>query len=148
MPIRKSTTMAVLALTALMGLGASRADAQVGHLKCTLTFTMKGWSIFYHRASGEGTVRCADGASMRVHLRAEGGGLTVGKSVESGFGQFSEVSSIHDLLGSYAVAQAHAGAVNSAQGEVMTKGPVSLALSAKGHGWELGVSFGEFKIEP
>lgn len=146
--MRKSTTVALLALTALMALGASRADAQVGHLKCTLTFTMKGWSIFYHRASGRGTIHCANGTSMSVRLRAVGGGLTVGKSVESGFGQFSDVSSIHDLLGSYAAAQAHAGAVNSAQGEVMTKGPVSLALSAKGHGWELGISFGEFKIEP
>lgn len=147
MPMLKSMTMAVLAAAVLTGIGAPRADAQVGHLKCTLNFTMKGWSLFYRRASGRGTIRCADGRSMDVRLFAEGGGLTVGKSVESGFGDFSDVSSIDDLLGSYVVAQAHAGAVNSAQGEVMTKGPVSLALSGKGHGWELGFSFGEFKIE-
>lgn len=84
---------------------------------------------------------------MNVRLFSEGGGLTVGKSVVAGHGEFSEVSSINDLLGSYVVAQAHAGAVNSSQGEVMTKGPVSLAISGKGHGWDLGISFGEFKIE-
>jgi hypothetical protein len=145
--MRRSMTMALLAATALSGLGASRAEAQVGHLKCTLTFTLKSWSVFYRSATGRGTIRCANGRSMNVRLRAKGGGLTVGKSVESGIGEFSPVSRIDDLLGSYVVAQAHAGAVNSAQGEVMTKGPVSLAFSGKGHGWGLGFSFGEFKIE-
>jgi hypothetical protein len=147
MLMRRSMTIAALAAAALTTLGASRADAQVGHLKCTLNFTMKGWSVFYRRATGRGTIHCSNGRSMDVRLFAEGGGLTVGKSVEAGHGEFSDVSSIDSLLGSYVVAQAHAGAVNSAQGEVMTKGPVSLALSGKGHGWELGFSFGEFKIE-
>ena len=147
MPVRKSTMMVLLAAAVLLGLAAPRAQAQVGHLKCRMTFTLKGWSLFYRKATGSGTIRCANGSSMHVRLRSVGGGLTVGKSIESGFGEFSEVSSIDDLLGSYIVAQAHAGAVNSAQGEVMTKGPVSLAISAKGHGWGLGFSFGEFKIE-
>ena len=84
---------------------------------------------------------------MHVKLSAKGGGLTVGKSVEDGHGEFSSVAHIDDVLGSYAAAQAHAGAINSAQVQAMTKGEVSLALSGKGHGWELGISFGELKIE-
>ncbi len=139
-------TLAIAALAAaLIGLGAPQARAD--GLKCTLSFTMKGWSAFYQRASGRGTIRCSDGRSMRVRLTAKGGGVTVGKSVESGHGEFSPVAAIGDLLGSYVDAQAHAGAVNSGQVQAMTKGEVSLALSGKGHGWELGISFGELKIE-
>ncbi|HUN75310.1 MAG TPA: hypothetical protein VMU40_12430 [Steroidobacteraceae bacterium] len=129
---------------AVLGAAPARADA---NLKCTMTFTMKGWSAFYQTAEGHGTIHCSNGRSMEVKLSAKGGGVTVGKSVESGHGEFSKVSSMSDLLGSYASAQAHAGAVNSAQVQAMTKGEVSLALSAKGQGWELGIAFGELKIE-
>ncbi len=142
--MRKTLTIASLAAV-LIGLGASQSRAD--GLKCTLSFTMKGWSAFYQTANGRGTIRCSDGRSMSVRLEAKGGGVTVGKSVESGHGEFSPVGSIRDLLGSYADAQAHAGAVNSGQVQVMTKGEVSLALSGKGHGWELGIAFGELKIE-
>ncbi len=144
--MRHSTTLALLATMVCATFWVPQARADDG-LTCTLSFTMKGWSLFYHRARGEGTVRCSDGRSMHVRLKAEGGGLTVGKSVETVIGQFSSVSRIDDILGSYVAAQAHAGAVNSAQVQVMTKGPVSLALKGKGHGWELGISFGELKIE-
>jgi hypothetical protein len=134
------------AAVALAGIAAApaRADAD---LKCTMTFTMKGWSAFYSTAEGHGTIHCSNGSSMEVKLHATGGGVTVGKSVESGHGEFSKVSRIGDLLGSYASAQAQAGAVNSGQVQAMTKGEVSLALSAKGQGWELGIAFGELKIE-
>jgi hypothetical protein len=123
----------------------ARADAQ---LQCTLSFSMHGWSAFYKTASGQGTVHCSNGKSMRVKLEAKGGGLTVGKSVESGHGEFSAVADVSELAGSYIAAEAQAGAIKSAQAQVMTKGEVSLALSGKGRGWDLGISFGELKIIP
>jgi len=140
------SALAAAATAASIALHAppARADA---NLKCTMEFTMKGWSAFYQTASGSGVIHCSNGRSMRVKLEAKGGGLTVGKSVETGHGEFSDVASMDELLGSYVRAQAQAGAVKSVQGEVLTKGEVSLALSAKGRGWELGVAFGEFKIE-
>src|SRR5579875_1575447 len=136
------SALAAAATAASIALHAppARADAN-------LKFTMKGWSAFYQTASGSGVIHCSNGRSMRVKLEAKGGGLTVGKSVETGHGEFSDVASMDELLGSYVRAQAQAGAVKSVQGEVLTKGEVSLALSAKGRGWELGVAFGEFKIE-
>ena len=141
-------TALVLAWAAALPLAlhapAARADAS---LKCTMDFTMEGWSAFYQTAKGEGVIHCSNGRSMRVKLEAKGGGITVGKSVESGHGEFSRVSSIEETLGAYARAEAQAGALKSAQGEVLTKGEVSLALKARGRGWELGVSFGQFKIE-
>lgn len=134
---------AMVAATALHPAPA-HADA---NLKCTMTFTLKGWSAFYQTATGQGVIHCSNGRSMHVKLTSKGGGLTVGKSEESGRGEFSDVASMDELLGSYVRAQAHAGAVKSAQAQVLTKGEVSLALSGKGRGWSLGVAFGELKIE-
>jgi hypothetical protein len=57
------------------------------------------------------------------------------------------VRDIREVLGSYATAEAHAGAVRSSKAQVMTKGEVSLALAGTGRGWDLGVAFGKFVIE-
>lgn len=116
-------------------------------VKCEMTFSMKGWSAFYKTAKGTGTVKCSNGQTSEVTLRAKGGGLTVGKSsIEDGRGEFSAVHNIDEIFGSYASAEAHAGAVKSAKAQVMTKGEVSLALSGKGRGWDLGVAFGKLTI--
>lgn len=123
------------------------ANAAEATVKCHMKFSMSGWSVFYKTASGTGTVSCSNGQSMGVKLTSEGGGLTVGKSsIDNGIGEFSAVNGINEVLGSYASAEAHAGAVKSAKGEVLTKGEVSLALSGTGRGWDLGVAFGKFTI--
>ena len=117
------------------------------NVKCTMTFTMSGWSAIYKTASGSGTVTCDNGQSMKVKLSAKGGGLTVGKSsIEDGHGEFSAVTGLPEILGSYASAEAHAGAVQSAGAQAMTKGEVSLALTGKGRGWDLGIAFGRLTI--
>ena len=67
--------------------------------------------------------------------------------MRSGVGEFSGVQNINDILGNYASAEAHAGAVKSAQGQVVTKGEISLALSGTGDGWDLGIAFGRFTIK-
>ena len=43
-------------------------------------------------------------------------------------------------------ADAHAGAVKSAHGQVVIKEEVTLALSGTGRGWDLGVALGNFVI--
>lgn len=123
--------------------------AAAADLKCTIKFTMKGWSAFYKTADGAGTIKCSNGRSIKVNLSARGGGLTVGKSsIEDGHGEFSAISNMDELFGTYIAAEAHAGAVKSAGAQVMTKGEVSLALSGTGRGVDLGVSFGAFTISP
>jgi hypothetical protein len=117
-------------------------------IHCKLRFQLTGWSAFYKRATGSGTVSCDNGQSMRVHIRAEGGGLTFGKTeIDDGRGQFTGVYDIHEVLGHYGGAEAHAGAQASAASQVVTKGNVSLALSGKGRGWNLGIAFGAFILE-
>jgi hypothetical protein len=117
-------------------------------VKCTMTFNMSGWSAFYKQSKGTGNIKCSNGESAHVTMVAKGGGLTVGKStIENGYGEFSSVHNLGDILGTYASAEAHAGAVKSANAQVMTKGEVSLALSGKGEGWDLGIAFGKLVIE-
>jgi hypothetical protein len=145
--IMQAPRVVIPALIMVAALAAGRVQAGDHDLKCTMTFQLQSWSIFYQSAIGSGLIHCSDGQSLRVKLSAKGGGLTAGKSEESGKGEFSAVDRIDDLLGAYAQAQAHAGAINSVQAQVLTKGVVSLALSGKGHGWSLGVDVGELKIE-
>lgn len=122
-------------------------DARAAHeISCRLSFSLSGWSAFYKTSSGSGSVTCDNGQSLRVSLRSKGGGLTFGRSQISGIGRFSGIYDIREVLGTYGNAEAHAGASNSAHSTVMTKGNVSLALTGKGTGWNLGVDFGKFTI--
>jgi hypothetical protein len=125
------------------------APARAGDISCKMSFELSGWSVFYKTASGSGTVRCSNGQSLQVKLRAKGGGLTFGKTrITDGVGKFSGISNVRDVIGHYANAEAHAGAEDkAAEAQVLTKGNVSLALSGKGSGWNLGVAFGAFIIE-
>ena len=139
-----------LVITALLAgaplLYAGNAQADNGEISCKMHFEISGWSAFYKTAKGSGEVTCSNGQHMRVHLRSKGGGLTFGKQRIDGVGKFSGIFKIDEILGTYVTGGAHAGAVNSAGGTVMTKGNVSLALSGTGKGWNLGVDFGKFTI--
>lgn len=140
--------VAVSALVILVaGAAAPARAAEAKKIDCEMTFSLKGWSAFYKTSKGEGTVTCDNGQTFHVAIKITGGGLTFGKSeIKKGMGKFSEVSSIDQLFGSYANAEAHAGAVKSSTAQVVTKGEVSLALSGVGAGWDLGVDFGKFTI--
>lgn len=138
---KRMATIAGLAL-------ALAAPAQAaGPIDCRLDFELSGWSLFYKTASGNGTVSCDNGQSLAVRIEARGGGLSFGKSkISNGVGEFSGVHDIGEVLGSYATAEAHAGAVRSSKAQAMTKGDVALALAGTGEGWDIGVAFGKFTI--
>ncbi|AXK72778.1 hypothetical protein DWG18_11140 [Lysobacter sp. TY2-98] len=138
MSLRPLILAAVLSVAALP---ASAAD-----LSCTLNFSMTGWSAFYKHSEGTGTVTCNNGKSLPVKIEAKGGGLTIGKSKVTGKGKFSGVHNIRDVLGGYATGEANAAAGKAGKAQVVTKGPISLALSGVGEGVELGISFGSFII--
>lgn len=139
--VRRFTVSVLIAAASLAG------PAQAGSIDCDLKFTISGWAAFYKRSSGTGTITCSNGQSMRVRLEARGGGPSLGKStIKNGKGDFAGVNDIRETLGSYISAEAQAGAVKAAKGQVVTKGEVSLALSGTGEGWEIGVAFGKFSI--
>jgi hypothetical protein len=140
-------TALLLSATLLAAFAAAPANA-AGDIDCKLGFDLAGWSLFYKTASGDGVVTCDNGQRLPVRIKAKGGGLTVGKSrIENGTGEFSGVRDIRDVLGTYATAEAHAGAVKSSKAQAMTKGDVSLALAGTGKGWDIGIAFGKFVLE-
>jgi hypothetical protein len=136
-------TLAIAVVLAASGL-VHAADTT----KCTMSFTLKSWSAFYKSSKGQGTITCDNGETAKVDIRAKGGGITFGKSeITDGHGTFSEVLQLEQVLGGYAQSEAHAGASKSVGAQAMTKGEVSLALTGKGKGWDIGVGFGKFTIE-
>ena len=137
----------LLLATLLLSWTLAPAAQAAGPVDCALRFNLSGWSIFYKTASGTGTVTCSNGQRAAVTIKSKGGGLTVGKSrITGGRGEFSGVRDINDVFGTYASAEAHAGASRSSKAQVMTKGNVSLAMAGKGEGWDLGIAFGKFVI--
>lgn len=146
--LKRFGTVLILASGSLAVLTPAVAQAAAGDLNCQMHFSMSGWSLFYKTAEGSGVVTCNDGTHLDVKLESKGGGLTVGKSsIDQGQGNFTGVRNINDVLGDYAAGTAHAGAINSASATVVTKGEISLALSGKGRGWDLGVDFSRFTIK-
>jgi hypothetical protein len=147
--IRNSSLVTALFLALIMAFGATVSEgAEIVKTSCAMTFNLSGWSIVYQTASGTGSIKCDNGQSSRVKLKMNGGGITAGKYQVRGKGEFSGVYDISDIFGTYAAAEAHAGAVKSSDAQVMTKGGVSLAIKAKGRGVNLGVGFSGFSIEP
>ncbi len=134
--------------SALFAADDPERESKPGMTRCEMTFDLKGWSAFYKTAKGTGTIRCDNGQTAKVRIRAKGGGITFGKSeVIGGTGKFSEARSIEELFGAYAQSEAHAGAGKSASAQAMTKGEISLVLSGTGRGVDIGFAFGKFTIE-
>ena len=126
---------------------AVAAPAASATTKCTMSYTLKEWSAFYKRADGAGTITCDNGQTAKVRITARGGGLSAGKGeIRDGKGTFSDVGDIGELFGTYAAAEASAGAVKNAAASVVTKGEVTLGLEGKGTGWELGIAFGKVTL--
>jgi len=137
----------LLGAVALLGVAAA-SGVWATELDCTMDYSMKGWSAFYKTAHGHGRVSCSDGKTVAVVLDLKGGGFTAGtSSIDNGHGTFKGVRDVTDVYGDYATAGAGAGAVESREASVLTKGDVSLELTGGGSGWNVGVAAGRFRIE-
>jgi len=148
MRTKRLSGSAILIAGIVLAAGGLATRAEYTETQCRMDFTLSSWSVFYKSSKGEGTITCENGQTAAVKIRAKGGGITFGKSeIADGHGVFSEVGDISVLFGSYAEAQAHAGAEKSTGAHAMTKGKVSLALTGKGEGWNLGFAFGKFTIK-
>jgi hypothetical protein len=146
--MKKLTRLGLIAALLAASLVTHAEDSKKAKVDCTMKFSLSGWSAFYKRADGTGTVTCNNGQTAAVTLAARGGGLTAGKSsIENGSGEFSNVKNIDEIFGKYVNAEASAGAVKASGAQAMTKGEVSLALAGTGRGWDLGISFGKFTIK-
>ena len=150
MTIKSLPLVAILA-GALCAAAVPQAQARPrsGDIDCKLHYNLTGWSLVYKHTTGRGRVTCNNGQSMNVLLSAKAVGLTAGKwHINGGTGRFSDVHNIREVLGGYAQASANAGLAKSGEAQVLTKGPVSLALAGGGTGINLGVDIGQFRIKP
>jgi len=137
----------VLVLQLLFTATVFAADKTSTSVKCYMDFSLKGWSVFYKTAEGNGKVACSNGQHANVKINVTGGGLSFGEmDILNGKGTFSEVLNIDEIFGGYVAAEAHAGAGKSAQASVYTKGDISLALTGTGSGVNIGIDFGKLEI--
>lgn len=149
--LRGVLCFALLSTGAAVGSRAEKDEDKQDHknklVQCTMAFDMNSWSAFFKSSKGQGRITCDNGQAADVRIKAKGGGITFGKSeVVGGNGNFSGARNIHELFGSYAQSEVHAGAGKSAAAQALTKGQVSLVLSGTGRGVDLGFAFGKFTI--
>ena len=145
--MRKSIIFGLLAMMFGFSGVVFAADKAPASVECNMKFNLKGWSVFYKTAKGSGRVTCNNGEAAKVKINVTGGGLTFGKmDISDGNGTFSDVIHIDEIFGAYVAAEAHAGAVKSAQASVYTKGEISLALTGTGRGMNIGIDFGKLEI--
>ena len=137
----------VLVLQLFVSATVFAADKTHTTATCHMDFNLKGWSVFYKTAEGSGRVTCSNGQHANVKINVTGGGLSFGKmEILDGKGTFSEVLNIDEIFGAYLAAEAHAGAVKSAQASVYTKGEISLAMTGSGRGVNIGIDLGKLEI--
>ena len=137
----------VIILQLFVSAAVFAADKTKTTARCHMDFNLKGWSIFYKTAEGNGRVTCSNGQHANVKINVTGGGLSFGKmEILDGKGTFSEVLNIDEIFGAYIAAEAHAGAVKSAQASVYTKGEISLAMTGSGRGINIGIDLGKLEI--
>lgn len=147
MKTRLIPILPVLLLTSVLGF-STRAFAGGEMTSCTMTYKLTGWSFVYKQYDGVGHISCRNGQKAKVGLSSKSIGFTLGKSEVEGTGVFSDVRNLNEIYGNYMALEGHAGLTGSVDGQVLTSGEISLVLSGKGRGVDLGVTLGALTISP
>jgi hypothetical protein len=147
MKTRLIAILPVLLLTSVLGF-STRSFAGEEMTSCTMTYRLTGWSFVYKQYDGVGHISCRNGQKAKVGLSSKSIGFTLGKSEIEGTGVFSDVRNLNEIYGNYMALEGHAGLTGSVDGQVLTSGEISLVLSGKGRGVDLGVTLGALTISP
>jgi hypothetical protein len=137
----------ILAMVFSVGI-ATTVDAAPSMTSCTMTYKLSGWSFVYKQYDGVGHISCSNGQRAQVGLSTKSIGFTIGKSEIEGTGVFSDVININEIYGHYVALEGHAGVTKSVDGQVLTSGEISLVLSGKGRGVDIGVTIGALTVSP
>ncbi len=127
---------------------ASDAAVADNLFSCTMKYKLSGFSLAYKQYDGFGDISCGNGQRAHVELASKALGFTIGKSEIQGTGTFSGVNDISETYGTFIALEGHAGLTKSVDGQVLTRGEVSLALSGSGRGVDIGVALGALTITP
>jgi hypothetical protein len=133
-------------MLAFVLLGSAPALAE-DEVSCEMDFSMKGWAVVITEGKGEGKVVCSNGETAEVAIASHGIGLSAGKAeLVHARGEFTGVSRLEDLLGTYS-SQTRTGGAGEAGGvALLTKGSVSLTVYAKGEGMGISTALGRITI--
>jgi hypothetical protein len=113
-----------------------------------MTYHLSGFSLVYKQYDGVGNISCSNGEHATVSLASKSIGFTIGKSEIDGTGTFSAVKNLNEIYGSFVSLEGDAGATGSVDGQVLTRGEISLALGGQGRGVDIGVTIGALTISP
>lgn len=140
----------ILAMLSLVGISLTWASPAAAEpmTSCTMTYKMSGFSLVYKQYDGIGNISCRNGQRAQVVLASKSIGFTIGKSEIEGTGVFSDVRNLNEIYGSFAAFEGHAGATTSIDGQLLTRGEISLVLTGKGRGIDIGVTLGALTIKP
>lgn len=147
MKTRFSRILVTLFVASLTGFSAMPAAAQA-MTSCTMTYKLSGWSFVYKQYDGVGHISCSNGQRAQVGLSSKSIGFTIGKSEIEGTGVFSDVRNLNEIYGHYVAFEGHAGVTKSVDGQILTSGEISLVLSGKGRGVDIGVTLGALNVTP
>ncbi len=142
-PLQKLLLVIIVALSSLF---VAPVYAAGNNITCKLTYRLSGWSLVYKQYDGSGMINCNNGQQAHVQLASKSVGFTIGRSEIEGVGEFSAVKHIGETFGTFVALEGHGGVVESAHGQVLTRGIVSLALSGVGRGFDVGVTLGALTI--
>lgn len=140
--------LAAVGAVGIFLLMAHPAFATPAMTSCTMTYKMSGFSLVYKQYDGLGNISCSNGQRAQVALASKSIGFTIGKSEIEGTGVFSDVRNLNEIYGSFVALEGHAGATKSVDGQILTRGEISLVLSGKGRGIDIGVTLGALTISP
>jgi hypothetical protein len=140
----------ILLAMVFAGVGVLPATSQAApaFTSCTMTYKLSGWSFVYKQYDGLGNISCSNGQRAQVKLASKSVGFTIGKSEIEGTGVFSEVRNLNEIYGNFAAFEGHVGATKSIDGQLLTRGEISLVLSGNGRGIDIGVTLGGLNISP
>jgi hypothetical protein len=147
MNILGSNILRRLAVSAVLLSAAECASAEP-MTSCTMTYKLSGWSLVYKQYDGVGHISCSNGQRAQVGLSSKSIGFTIGKSEIEGTGIFSAVRNLNEIYGHYVAFEGHAGLTTSIDGQLLTSGEISLVLSGKGRGVDIGVTLGALRVSP
>lgn len=128
--------------------GAALVQMPAAPRGCELAFSSRSWWPLYRGFTGDGTVRCHDGRSVRVHVIAQGHGLSIDHwKIEHANGRYSQLTSMDDALGHYVRTRDGARLVKDGRGDAPESARPHLALVGRGVGFEADDDIDDLRIE-
>ena len=133
---------------ALCVAGAVLAQAPAAPHACELTFASTNWWPLYRGFSGEGTIRCHDGQSLRVHVIGQGRTLSIDRwKIAHGTGRYSQLARMDDALGHFVRTRDGSRLVKDGRATVPEDARPHLALAGRGNGFEADDAIEDLRIE-